>query len=143
MDLKLHSNDKIRLITGSSKNNFIDCSAEYQEMALTVSFLCSQTYMEIRRKNNQVKTFYFESKRHKKEFENTLSKETKKLLSETANMKILHIVAFILLAIGGLNWGLEVLGYGLGNYLPGNLMTLVYVLVGLSGIWMLVKQRPM
>lgn len=69
MDLRLHSTDKIRLVTGSSKNNFIDCSAEYQEMALTVSFLCSQTYMEIRRKANQVKTFYFESKRHKKEFE--------------------------------------------------------------------------
>lgn len=69
MELKLNSSENIRLITGSNKyGNFIDCSAEYQESALSVSFLCSQTYMEIRRKANQVKTFYFESKRHKKEF---------------------------------------------------------------------------
>ncbi|MEK7176004.1 MAG: DUF378 domain-containing protein [Patescibacteria group bacterium] len=49
-------------------------------------------------------------------------------------MKI-HIITFILLIIGGLNWGLEVLGYGLGNYLPAGLMTLVYALVGLSALY--------
>ncbi|MEK7227575.1 MAG: DUF378 domain-containing protein [Patescibacteria group bacterium] len=49
-------------------------------------------------------------------------------------MKI-HIITFILLIIGGLNWGLEVLGYGLGNYLPSNLMTWVYALVGLSAVY--------
>lgn len=47
----------------------------------------------------------------------------------------LHKIAFWLLIIGGLAWGLEVLGYGLGNYLPANLMTLVYVLVGLSAVY--------
>lgn len=49
-------------------------------------------------------------------------------------MKI-HTITFILLIIGGLNWGLEVLGYGLGNYLPSGLMTLVYALVGLSAVY--------
>lgn len=47
----------------------------------------------------------------------------------------LHKIAFILLVIGGLNWGLEVLGFGLGNYLPASLMTLIYVLVALSAIY--------
>jgi hypothetical protein len=69
MELKLYSKDKIRLITGSSNNNFIDCVSEHQEAALTVSFLPSQTYMEIRKKANQVKIFYFENKKHKKEFD--------------------------------------------------------------------------
>ena len=49
-------------------------------------------------------------------------------------MKI-HTMTFILLIIGGLNWGLEVLGYGLGNYLPGNVMMIVYVLVALSAVY--------
>lgn len=60
-------------------------------------------------------------------------------------MKILHIVAFVLVIIGGLNWGLV----GLGYYLGGNwnvvhlvvgsvasLENLVYVLVGLSALWL-------
>jgi len=49
-------------------------------------------------------------------------------------MKI-HTVTFILLIIGGLNWGLEVLGYGVGNYLPASVSTLVYVLVALSALY--------
>lgn len=49
-------------------------------------------------------------------------------------MKI-HTVTFILLVIGGLNWGLEVLGYGVGNYLPSSVSTLVYVLVALSALY--------
>ena len=53
----------------------------------------------------------------------------------------LHKIAFILLIIGGLNWGLEVLGYGLANYLPGNLMMLVYVLVALSAVYELVSHK--
>ncbi len=47
----------------------------------------------------------------------------------------LHKVAFCLLIIGGLNWGLEVLGYGLGNYLPSGLMTIIYILVALSALY--------
>jgi uncharacterized membrane protein YuzA (DUF378 family) len=57
-------------------------------------------------------------------------------------MKI-HTITFGLLVIGGLNWGLEVLGYGLGNYLPANLMTIVYALVGLSAIYEVVSHKKL
>lgn len=47
----------------------------------------------------------------------------------------LHKIAVVLVLIGALNWGLEVLGYGLGNYLPAGLMQVVYILVGLSALY--------
>lgn len=50
-------------------------------------------------------------------------------------MKGLHTVTWILLIIGGLNWGLTVLGWGLQNWLPAGLMSLVYILVGLSALF--------
>jgi uncharacterized membrane protein YuzA (DUF378 family) len=53
----------------------------------------------------------------------------------------MHKIAFILLIIGGLNWGLEAFGYGLGNYLPSGLMMIVYVLVGLSALYELVSHK--
>jgi uncharacterized membrane protein YuzA (DUF378 family) len=49
-------------------------------------------------------------------------------------MKI-HKVTFILLIIGGLNWGLEAFSYGIGNYLPGNVAMIIYILVALSAIY--------
>lgn len=48
---------------------------------------------------------------------------------------MIHKIAFTLLIIGGLNWLLEAFGYGLGNYLPAGLMTVVYILVGLSALY--------
>lgn len=55
----------------------------------------------------------------------------------------IHKIAFVLLIIGGLNWGLEVLGYGLGNYLPMGLMTIVYGLVALSALYELFSHKGM
>ena len=62
-------------------------------------------------------------------------------------MKLVHMVAFILLAIGGLNWGLV----GLGGFMMADwnvvhmilgssaqLEWIVYVLVGISALWLLV-----
>lgn len=52
-------------------------------------------------------------------------------------MKALHAIAFVLLVIGGLNWLL--VGVGVGDvvaYLPSWLATIVYVLVGLSAIYL-------
>lgn len=65
-------------------------------------------------------------------------------------MKILHIIAFILVTVGGINWGL----IGLSTLLGGtgaswNLVSMivgswpmleavVYVLVGLSAVWLAV-----
>ncbi len=59
-------------------------------------------------------------------------------------MKWLHVVAFILLVVGGLNWGLV----GLFDYNlvmavlgTGMLAKLVYVLVGLSALYLLVTHK--
>jgi uncharacterized membrane protein YuzA (DUF378 family) len=65
-------------------------------------------------------------------------------------MKALHMIAFILLAIGGLNWGLVGLGGFAGS--DWNLVHmilgmwpmvewLVYVLVGVSAVWLLLTHK--
>jgi uncharacterized protein len=52
-------------------------------------------------------------------------------------MKALHIIAFILLVIGGLNWLLVAFGWNLVSALfgAGTIATIVYVLVGLSALF--------
>lgn len=65
-------------------------------------------------------------------------------------MKSLHMVGWILVIVGALNWGLV----GLGGFLGGDwnvvsmilgswpaVEQLVYVLVGLSGVYMLVSHK--
>ena len=65
-------------------------------------------------------------------------------------MKILHMVAFILLVIGGLDWGLiglggfvgsnwDVLGMLLGSW--PQVLWIVYVLVGISAVWLLITHK--
>ncbi len=54
-------------------------------------------------------------------------------------MKILHMVAFVLLVIGGLNWGLMGImpGYNLVEMLLGAwpmVVNVIYILVGISAI---------
>jgi len=44
-------------------------------------------------------------------------------------MKVLHVIAFILVIVGGLNWGLV----GLGNYI-GNNLNVVNLLLGSTGL---------
>lgn len=67
-------------------------------------------------------------------------------------MKLLHIVAYILLWVGGINWGLvglSMLLAGENNWNVVNLLLgswpmvegLVYVLVGLAALWTLVGHR--
>lgn len=61
-------------------------------------------------------------------------------------MKSLHGVAFILLIVGGINWGLTAFGFNLVTALLGTWPTLeriVYLLVGLSAIYELVSHRKM
>lgn len=50
-------------------------------------------------------------------------------------MKTLHTITFILLVVGGLNWGLEVFGLGIGSFLGESLSKVVYLLVGLSALF--------
>ena len=49
----------------------------------------------------------------------------------------MHKLTFILLVIGGLNWGLEALGFGIESWipLPSVVFQVVYILVGLSAIY--------
>ena len=52
-------------------------------------------------------------------------------------MKQLHIVTFILLVVGGLNWGLTALGWNVVNMALGSwpqVEMIVYLLVGLSAV---------
>jgi uncharacterized membrane protein YuzA (DUF378 family) len=54
------------------------------------------------------------------------------------HMKAIGMIAFILLAIGGLNWLLVGFGFNLVDYLFGVgsvLSRIVYILVGLSTLW--------
>lgn len=55
------------------------------------------------------------------------------------NMKTVHMVAFTLLVVGGVNWLLVAFGYNLVNSLLGSYPTvekLVYVLVGVSAVYL-------
>ena len=66
-------------------------------------------------------------------------------------MKALHMIAFILAVIGGLNWGLVGLGWLVSNsdwnvvhMILGQWMSLeaiVYVLDGLSAVWLVVDHK--
>ncbi|MBN2094237.1 MAG: DUF378 domain-containing protein [Candidatus Zambryskibacteria bacterium] len=49
-------------------------------------------------------------------------------------MKTIRKIAWILVIIGGLNWGLESFGQGIGNFLPDSLATTIYALVGISAL---------
>ena len=69
METKLNSTDRLRVTTGHTKNNYIDIECGQWELALEVSFLASKQYMEIRKKSGHICSFYFESKRHKKEYD--------------------------------------------------------------------------
>ena len=55
------------------------------------------------------------------------------------NMKWLHMVAFLLLVVGGLNWGLVgLLQFNLVETLLGSMpavVMIVYILVGLSAVY--------
>lgn len=57
--------------------------------------------------------------------------------------KGIHMLTYILLIIGGLNWGLEFLGWGIGSwsFVPGSLANVVYLLVGLSALYELFTHK--
>lgn len=69
METRLNSQQKFRVTTGASKKNFIDIKSGLLEQALEVSFLTHKQYMEVRKKSGHICTFYFESKRHKKDYD--------------------------------------------------------------------------
>lgn len=59
-------------------------------------------------------------------------------------MKSLHMLTFVLLVVGGLNWLLVAFGYNLVDGLLGEgstLSMLVYILVGLSAVYQAVTHK--
>lgn len=61
-------------------------------------------------------------------------------------MNTLNTIAFWLLVIGGLNWGLSALGWNVVNMILGSwpmVENIVYILVGLSAIMVAVNSRKM
>ncbi|OGC88860.1 hypothetical protein A2419_02420 [Candidatus Adlerbacteria bacterium RIFOXYC1_FULL_48_26] len=65
-------------------------------------------------------------------------------------MKVVHIIAFLLLVVGGLNWGLVGLGgfagsdWNIVHMIVGSWPMVewaVYVLVGASAVWLLVGHK--
>lgn len=59
-------------------------------------------------------------------------------------MKGIHMIAFILVIIGGLNWLLVAFGYNLVTMILGDMTTaakVVYFLVGLSAIYLLFAHK--
>lgn len=60
-------------------------------------------------------------------------------------MKLLHIITFLLVIVGALNWGLiGLFNYNLVNIVFGSMPTLekvVYILVGLSAVYLLVTHK--
>jgi uncharacterized membrane protein YuzA (DUF378 family) len=60
-------------------------------------------------------------------------------------MKLLHMVTFLLVVVGALNWGLVGLfNFNLVTTLVGSwpmVEKLVYVLVGVSAVWLLMTHK--
>jgi len=59
-------------------------------------------------------------------------------------MKILHVVSFVLLVIGGINWLLDAFNWNVVELIfgPGSGITrIVYILVGLSAVYLAVTHK--
>lgn len=57
-------------------------------------------------------------------------------------MKAFHIITFFLVIIGGLNWLLiGLFSWGIGDWLGASVARLVYVLVGLSAVYLLFSHK--
>lgn len=59
-------------------------------------------------------------------------------------MKYLHAISFILVIVGGLNWGLTAFGVNVVNVLLGGMPLveqIVYILVGLSALYLVFKHK--
>ena len=56
-------------------------------------------------------------------------------------MKAMHMVTFLLLIVGGLNWGLTAFGYNVVDMLGSTISMIIYVLVGLAALYELFTHR--
>ena len=52
------------------------------------------------------------------------------------------MVAFLLLIVGGLNWGLEgIFNWGIVSFLPGGVAQIIYILVGVAAVYELITHK--
>lgn len=61
-----------------------------------------------------------------------------------SHMKVLHMIAFVLVIAGGLNWGLAAFNYNLVKMIVGSwpvVEQVVYVLIGLSAVYLGVTHK--
>jgi len=58
-------------------------------------------------------------------------------------MKAIHIIAVVLLIIGGLNWGLTAFNFNVVTTVfgSGTIANVIYILVGLSALWELFTHK--
>lgn len=59
-------------------------------------------------------------------------------------MKSVHMVAFLLVVVGAINWGLSALGFNVVQMLLGSwpmVEKVVYLLVGVAGVYLLVAHK--
>lgn len=58
-------------------------------------------------------------------------------------MKGLHMITWILLVIGGINWLLEgIINQGIGEWIgPGIVTKIIYILVGLSAVYEIITHK--
>jgi uncharacterized protein len=71
-----------------------------------------------------------------------MSKSLYRLVINLIYMKALHAIAFILVVVGALNWGLVGAGgWDLVAYLPAMIAKVVYIIIGLSGVYIVVTHK--
>jgi len=60
-------------------------------------------------------------------------------------MKMLHVIAFLLVIVGGLNWGLlAITGWEIGSLFGGMnalVSQIIYILVGLSALYLVFTHK--
>lgn len=69
METRLYSKDTLRVTTNHDKSIWLNIKSGTWEQSLEVSFYTSNLYIEVRKKEGQICSFYFESKRHKRDYD--------------------------------------------------------------------------
>jgi hypothetical protein len=57
-------------------------------------------------------------------------------------MKAIHMITFILVIVGALNWGaIGIFNWGIGDVLGDSIARIVYILVGLAAVYELFTHK--
>lgn len=69
MNLRLNSNEKIRINSDYKSENFVDISSLKDEIGMSIDLYSLHHYIEIRKKDNSTKMFLFKHKSDKKYYD--------------------------------------------------------------------------